>query len=253
MKTFCHRRFSPFNLYLFSTISLLCLVSWSSIQVTAQDEDPPEIINKIPKHIPLKIELENKEKKEVVKELRIKVTNTSDRPIYKLHLLLTVLDVLASDGNKYSFSLNYGTYRSGEPLDVPAQPNDMRLESGESYVFQIGKKQAEMFKKGMEKYHDHYPKKFEVKFQFLIFGDGTGYLDTSGSPFPDKPKPQSNLISPSLSEKPSFLEAFGYRKAREVLPVKIIGLTKHSHLTLQYFLHPILNPTFYLYFPMKII
>lgn len=159
----------------------------------AQEDEPPEIINKIPKHIPLKVELENKTKKEVVKELRIKVTNTADRPIYKLFLFLTVLDVLASDGNKYGFSLNYGTYRRGEPLHIPAQPDDIRLEPGESYVFQVKKNQAEMFKKGMERLNNPYPKKFEIEFHYLIFCDGTGFLDTSGSPFPDKPKAQSSL------------------------------------------------------------
>ncbi|HYO07024.1 MAG TPA: hypothetical protein VER14_08570 [Phototrophicaceae bacterium] len=169
-----------------------------NIPVLGQDDEPPEIINKIPKHIPLKVELENKEKKEVIKELRIKVTNTANRPIYKLNLFLTPLDVLSPSGNKYGFSQIYGTYRNGEGLDVPAQPDDMRLEPGESYVFQVKKELAEMFKKSREKRNEPYPKKFEIEFHFLIFGDGTGFLDTSGSPFPDKPRTQSNLISPNL-------------------------------------------------------
>jgi len=200
--------------YCFFAASIFAFCFLINIPVLGQDDEPPEIINKIPKHIPLKVELENKEKKEVIKELRIKVTNTSNRAIYKLNLFLTVLDVLSPSGNKYGFSQVYGTYRNGEGLDVPAQPYDMRLEPGESYVFQVKKKEAEMFKRGMEKLKNSYPKKFEVKFHFLIFGDGTGFLDTSGSPFPDKPRTQSNLISSSLNEQPSFLEAFTYRKAR---------------------------------------
>ncbi|HEX8198139.1 MAG TPA: hypothetical protein VF571_18235 [Pyrinomonadaceae bacterium] len=172
--------------YCFFAESIFAFCFLTNISASAQDDEPPEIINKIPKHIPLKVELENKEKKEVVKELRIKVTNSGDKPIYAIELFLEPLNLISPEtGYPYGFRLQYGI-KPGSTIYDLAEKDDDPLEPGESYIFQISKKKAETFRKGREKRNEIYPKQFKLGFQLITFGDGTGFHLGEGIAFPTK-------------------------------------------------------------------
>jgi hypothetical protein len=101
--------FSRRNLVPLTFIFLLLLVAVcgfvaSRAQSTAEGER--EVVDKIPKHLPIKIKIK-KEKEEKVKDLKnedwlgdleLEVTNTGTKPIYFLEIVLDMPDVIAPNG-----------------------------------------------------------------------------------------------------------------------------------------------------------
>jgi hypothetical protein len=143
-----------------------------------------ELEDKIPKHLPLKIKVKNLKSEQWVRDFAIEVTNTSDKPIYYLHLVIDLPDVTTENNNLLGFSLRYGRGALTN-FDVPLQPDDVPIKPGESYTLKIPEQQRQgwerlVVRRGLLKEE---PKKVRFIFQVLNFGDGTGFRFTSGRPF----------------------------------------------------------------------
>lgn len=158
---------------------------------TAKEER--ELDDQIPKHLPIRIKI-RKEKEEKFKDLKnekwlgdfeLEVKNTGDRPIYAIRLLLDMDGVVAPDGNQYGLDLIYGR---GNLLDFsePLKPEDVPINPGETHAFRI----AGQYVRGWERFAREQkvakglPRKARIRFQSINFGDGTGFFDTAGTPFP---------------------------------------------------------------------
>ena len=180
MKTFCRRRFSPFNLYLISTISLLCLISLFSIQAIAQDAENPRIINSVPEKLPLKIEFINLDKEDFLNELEVKVTNTGDKAIYSLRFEFEIVDGRPSLDGRESFPLDFGRKELSSTYDDKPTKDDVPIIPRESYTFKLHKSPIIGLKKSLELTGLPFPKVFELVFIDLTFEDGTGFTIKAG-------------------------------------------------------------------------
>jgi hypothetical protein len=153
-------------------------------EVRAQDE-PVKLINEIPKHLPLKIEIENADKEDLLQGLRIKVTNESDKPIYYLRFFLEVADVEKTGGLNVAENMWFGRLELGN-WDELASENDASLKKGESTILKVPNIRVKGFDKMLKRYSFTKPKIFKLRFGDLNYGDGTGYHTLGGQPYPEK-------------------------------------------------------------------
>ena len=142
------------------------------------------LVNLIPHHLPLKIEIRNFDNENWLREMEIEVTNTSGKPVYFLDFFITLPDVKGHSGNPVGFFLKYGRLKLID-LSTPIEPEDVPILPGGIYVLKIG----ESYLKGWEKSStrknlpENEPKKVELNFAYLNFGDGTGFRGTDAKPF----------------------------------------------------------------------
>jgi len=146
----------------------------------------------IPKHLPIKVKLK-KEKEESFKDLKndkwarefeLELTNIGDKPIYFLYL------ALISDVNYYGNLLEvdtlvYGRNELGDIISKP-WPDDIPIKPGETYVFTVHPEQVSTWEDGVRKGRHPDATKIQVLFQTLSLGDGTGYWDAQGTPYPPR-------------------------------------------------------------------
>jgi hypothetical protein len=116
------------------------------------------------------------------REFELEVTNTGTKPIYALDLLVLTDDTAAA-GSPVVFPLYYGRNELGD-IRTKAEPTDVPIKPGESVSLQIhpGILDAWDYKRKSE--NRPFPKRLEVKFQFLNFGDGTGYVGSDATALP---------------------------------------------------------------------
>lgn len=141
------------------------------------------IENQLPRHLPIKVELKNLDKEPLLRNLEVKVTNTSNKPIYFLRLAIALPDVLSPDDSPIGFPLRYGRaelVHFGEPL----RPEDTPIQPGESYVFKIPESDMEAFESGAASANLAHSEIRRVYLFFgqINFGDGTGFGGTGGKP-----------------------------------------------------------------------
>lgn len=156
-----------------------------------EEEGKAKLDNKIPKHIPLKVEFENAETEDLLRTIKVKVTNTSKKPIYFLLFDFVPLDVISPDGLKYTFQLMYGRFDLIKPSAMPT-PDDKPLLPGDSYIFTVDAKMLDGWDKMREKNMLPKPKIFDFRIQHLGYGDGSGYLGRTGAPFSGRIKKDSD-------------------------------------------------------------
>ena len=140
----------------------------------------------IPKHVPLKIKI--KKEKEAgfrdlnnerwAREFELEVTNTGTKPIYSLYLYV-VTDVKAAAGFRIVFPLYYGRDELGSLKPRP-EPTDIPIKPGESVSLKIHPGQLDAWDYARHKENRPFPRHLRVDFQFLNFGDGSGYWGTDG-------------------------------------------------------------------------
>jgi len=189
-------------------LSAVCLVSIFLINGTlgtgiAQSEER-EFVDTTPKHLPIKVKIK-KEKEQAFKDLKnanwyrdleIEVTNIGDKPIYLLHFTLVLPEIVIDEaGSNAGFVLHYGRAELGD-IKTKAEPSDVPIKPGETYVFNISRGQVLGWESYMKKHNKPLPKKVVLEFGTISFGDGTGFWATDGTPYPNPPKEKSNL-SPS--------------------------------------------------------
>ena len=147
--------------------------------------------NKIPVHLPIKIKIK-KEKEESFKDLKnekwlrefeLEVTNTGERPIYYLDIVMDT-DVRLG-GPEIVFPVRYGRPELGD-IVTKAKSDDVPIKPGETIILTAG--DATAWEKGVRERGWPQPTKFKALIQVLSFGDGTGYLGTELYPPPGRPK-----------------------------------------------------------------
>ena len=179
-------------------------------------EDERQLEDAIPKHVPLKIKIK-KEKEAGFKDLKnerwarefeLEVTNTGTKPIYFLYLYV-VTDIKAAKGFRIVFPLTYGR---GELGDIKTKPEktDVPIQSGETVSLKIHPGQLDAWDLARQKENRPFPKRLQVTFQILSFGDATGYFGTDASPIPNT-TPQEELGAACLPS--SQTDVFGWQEA----------------------------------------
>jgi hypothetical protein len=191
-------------------VSIFCLAVTFMVKVVlvpgiAQSTEERELEDKIPKHLPIKVKIK-KEKEKAFKDLNnekwvrdfeLEITNTGNKPIYYLSLLIVMPEIVAPwqigpDVNKMGFSIHYGR-RERYNTETKAEPDDVAIKPGETYVFTFsGDKQID-WERFRQRENKPDPKKLILYFQLLSFGDGTGFVGTNGIAVPRPPNEKSSL------------------------------------------------------------
>ncbi|HEU4715140.1 MAG TPA: hypothetical protein VFS76_26560 [Pyrinomonadaceae bacterium] len=189
--------------------------------------------NKIPADIPIKIKIK-KEKEESFKDLNnekwlrefeLEVTNTGDKPIYFLYIMLGTNVKDREDGLELTYPVVYGRAELGS-IVTKATSDDVPIKPGETQTFKMG--DVPLWEQGVREKRWPQSTKFTAEIQLLSFGDGTGYFGTRPYPpaerrgatlnKPQSPKarsrPNQRLISqgkpsksPSIFNQPTFMSA----------------------------------------------
>jgi len=135
----------------------------------------------VPRHLPLKVRVDNLNSRNWAHDLEVEVTNTSERPIYFLSFYIILPEVSGPAGHKLGFWLHYGRAELLE-FETPVGPDDVPLQPDETHTFKISQGSANGWDYLKEKEGRPEPKMIKLFFQELNFGDGTGYLDSGGTP-----------------------------------------------------------------------
>ena|ERR1700741_1004266 len=181
---------------------LLIIVGAASIFVVEgmdQTQNERVLENTIPKHVPIKLQIK-KEKEQSFKDLNnkkwiseyeLELTNTGDKPIYYLDLLL-VSDVKLGS-NYLVFPLSYGRDALGDIVSK-ALPEDIPIKAGETFVFKIHPSQISAWEKSVSEEKHPEAGRIKIKLETLSFGDGTGLFGNSGTEYPPVSKQQRGLL-----------------------------------------------------------
>lgn len=185
----------------------------AAFKKTLQSERQLE--DQIPKHVPLKIKIK-KEKEAGFKDLKnerwarefeLELTNTGTKPIYFVNLHV-VTDVKAAAGFRIVFPLTYGRSDLGD-IKTKAEPTDVPINPGDTISLQIHPRQLDAWDIARQKENRPFPKRLQVTFQTLSFGDGTGYFGTDATPIPSTvPEEQLGACLPSTQG-----DGFGWQDA----------------------------------------
>jgi hypothetical protein len=189
---------------------------------TLPQENERQLEDLIPKHVPIKIKVK-KEKEAGFKDLNnekwarefeLKVTNTGTKPIYSLYFHVWT-EVKSASGSRVMFPLYYGRDELGD-IKTKAEPTDVPIKPGESVSLDIHAGILNAWDYARKKENRSLPKHLEVKFQFLSFGDGTGYIGTTAAPLPRK-TPEDGGSAACTPSPPT--DAFGWKDAPPGSPI----------------------------------
>jgi hypothetical protein len=142
-----------------------------------------KVVKRIPKHLPLKLEVKNLDKETWVRDFALEVTNTSNKPIYFLEFWLVMPDVISENGHKVGFTLRHGRMEFVE-FSTMARPDDLPILPGETYTFHISEEQRKGWENQKLAENRPDPVSFELSFTQLSFGDGTGFNGSDAKPYP---------------------------------------------------------------------
>jgi hypothetical protein len=171
---------------------LLSIILFSSIKISssrAQQQERTDVPagqekvleDRVPAHLPIKVKVKNLNSKKWVHDLEVEVTNTSTKPIYFMHLHIILPGVKGSLGHEIGFLLMYGRIQLVD-YSTPIEPDDVPIQPGETHIFKIPESSANGWDYLRNKENRPEPKRVRLIFQQINFGDGTGYVDTSGAP-----------------------------------------------------------------------
>jgi hypothetical protein len=206
-----------FLLFVFSPCAIL-LINSSLPPSVARTQGERVLENTIPKHVPIKLKIKkDKEQsfkdlnnKEWISEFELELTNTGDKPIYYLELLL-VNDVKL--GSYYLvFPLAYGRNALGDIVSK-SLPEDIPIKPGETFVFKIHPGQISAWEKSVREGKHPDAGRLQIKIEALSFGDGTGLFGNSGTVYPPPGKQQADNSSaaqdPNLPYSPIVVDVAG--------------------------------------------
>ena len=152
--------------------------------------------NKIPSHIPIKIKIKKEKEKSFkdlknekwLREFELEVTNTGDRPIYYIEIVMYTGVQFEGSGPEIVFPLRYGRAELGD-IVTKATSDDVPINPGETIILTAGS--VEAWERSVHEKRVPEATKFTAIIQVLSFGDGTGYWPTELYP-PAKPKGAAN-------------------------------------------------------------
>ena len=160
----------------------------------AQQSSPPEgereVVEKIPKHLPIKVKIKKPERLKDAKnedwlgELELEVTNTGTKPIYFIDLQLSLPDVFAPNGLNMGYRLSYGRSKLIS-FSEPVLRDDVPIHPGGVVVLKVPADRVEGWKDVRAKGILTNPKIIKLLFLQINFGDGTGFVGTTGTPIPE--------------------------------------------------------------------
>jgi hypothetical protein len=188
-------------------LASIYLINGTLTQGIAQTTER-ELEDQVPKHLPIKLKIK-KEKEKAIKDLKnekwvrdfqLEVTNTGNKSIYFLSLLVDLPGVTAPDGTGIAFSVHYGRSELGS-LETKAEPDDISIKPGETYVFSFPENKQLDWEHFRKRENQPDAKKLILRFQILSFGDGTGFVGSNGLAMPRAPDAKSNpsRCEPSLN------------------------------------------------------
>jgi hypothetical protein len=182
-------------------IALALLFKGACNPATAQASQSPAIPREerqledlTPKHIPIKAKIKAEKEKSFkdlnnehwFRDLEIEVKNTGDKPIYFLVLVVNMPDTRGPDGNLIAYDLHYGR-TALISITEPLKTEDAPIKPGETYVFTVPPGYASGWEGVAHDANIPPPKRVQLVFQFINFGDGTGFSGT-GNPLPHPKK-----------------------------------------------------------------
>jgi hypothetical protein len=164
-----------------------------------QEKEERQLEDTTPKHVGIRVKIKKEKEKSFkelnnakwLRELEIEVTNTGTKPIYFLAMGLLLPENRGPDNNLIGWSLLYGR---SDLVDVtaPLKPTDVPIKPGETHVFTIAERFVTAWE-GMEREGEvTQPKRVQVVFQLVNFGDGTGFWGGTAAPLPHPKKSSRN-------------------------------------------------------------
>jgi hypothetical protein len=182
-------------------LSVVAFFGFSAGRAQSDEKEEREVVEKIPKHLPIKVKVKKPEKLKDAKnedwlgELEVEVTNTGTKPIYYIHISVFLPDVFAPTGINFGYPLQYGRTEL-VALSEPVRPDDVPLKPGGVVVLKVPAERAELWRQGRAKGDRPNPKKIELIFNNLNFGDGTGFVGSTGKPLPEVKEQGANATCP---------------------------------------------------------
>jgi len=146
------------------------------------------IEDQIPARVPIKVELEKHDVEPLLRNLEVKVTNTSEKPIYYLLLHIVLPDVISPRGYPIGFPLEYGRTELVN-FNEPLTEQDLPIPPGGTWVFKVPENNLSAFEKMVSRNHiSQAPiRKVQLAFELLNFGDKTGFSGRGGTAIPNPP------------------------------------------------------------------
>jgi hypothetical protein len=139
--------------------------------------------NRVPKHLPIKVKVKNHNNEKWYEDVEVEVTNTGDKPIYYLMIVLFFGDVTMENGIGIGFPLKYGR-RELSRIDNRATPEDVPIRPEETYVFKSHEGLAKGWDGFRAKHNMRHPRRIGIRFEILNFGDNTGFMGRDGGFIP---------------------------------------------------------------------
>lgn len=147
-----------------------------------------QLYNGIPVHVPLGVAVKNLSSDRWVHDIEVEVTNTSEKPIYYMHMYLMVPGVKTPSNQVLSYLLMFGRAALMD-LSEKVETGDVPLAPGETHVFKLSESQARTFEV-LRKEGQPDAKYLKLAFQCVNFGDATGFVGTSGEAVPVNSAPR---------------------------------------------------------------
>lgn len=200
LKTVVRIVFAPLAVAI--ALALLCKAnSRSATAEASQSQDERHLEDAIQTHIPIKVKIKAEKENSFkdlnnehwLRDLEIEVKNTGTKPIYFLVLVLELPETKGPDGNLIGWDLHYGR-TDLISITAPLKSEDIPIEPGGTYVFTIAERFVSAFEGIVRENGLAQPKKVRVLFQFINFGDGTGFSGT-GNPLPHPKRTTSTETS----------------------------------------------------------
>lgn len=170
---------------------LASLTVFGSYAVVDAQETTTDIVNAIPKTLPLKVEIIPPKKSEDYPEkVRIKVTNSGIKPIVSLRLRLLIIsdEVITSPNGDRAWKtipLTFGRRELNTGIGESPTAKDPTISPNEFYVFRINEYTKQALIKSKETSAFRQPFAYRLEFSDLSYGDGSGYT-RGGAPFSKK-------------------------------------------------------------------
>jgi hypothetical protein len=206
------------RLFLFFLIFLasILLLKGISTPSTAQSSEERELIDEIPKHLPIKVKLK-KEKEKAFKDLKnekwlrdlqLEITNTGDKPIYFLSLSISLPDITGPGGFNMGFTIHYGRSELIR-IETKAEPDDVPIKPGETYIYSFSELRVMNWARFRQRENKPDAKKLRMRFQVLSFGDRTGFWGNDGMAVPRPPNAGSSMGR--CEDKPNLNDPGGFK------------------------------------------
>ena len=153
------------------------------------------IENQIPSHLPIKVELKNLDREPMLRHLEVKLTNTSQKPMYLVQLNIVAPEIVFGNNAPLWFHLTYGRIDLVKYWEEPLRSDDVALQPGESVVLKIPENNVEAYEQLVAERGINI-KRLHLICTHISFGDKTGYLGRFGTAYPKNRRISANSCGP---------------------------------------------------------